>query len=118
MCRSVDVLTSDAAYHSVRTGVSPPPWSARPSPSVLAALFSHLARPSLCPVLCRRVFLMYRLAVSASSMICGGGIICGVRLRRRPTYAFSVEPPDGSIEDRGERNPRQVGEEQHGSQTA
>jgi hypothetical protein len=37
MCRSVDVLTSDAAYHSVRTGVSPPPWSARPSPSVLAA---------------------------------------------------------------------------------
>jgi len=47
MCRSVDVLTSDAAYHSVRTGVSPPPWSARPSPSVLAAPFSHLARPSL-----------------------------------------------------------------------
>ena len=49
---------------------------------------------------------------------CGGGMICGIRLRRRPTYAFSVEPPDGSIEDRGERNPRQVGEEQHGSQTA
>src|SRR5215204_1602896 len=53
-----------------------------------------------------------------ASPLCGGGIICGVRLRRRPTYAFSVEPPDGSIEDRGERNPRQVGEEQHGSQTA
>jgi hypothetical protein len=66
MCRSVDVLTSDsdAAYHSVRTGVSPPPWSARPPPLVLAALFSHLARPSLCPGPILQGVLMYTRTTS------------------------------------------------------
>jgi hypothetical protein len=35
-----------------RSGVSPPPWSTRPPPTILAALFSHILMqrgPSLCP---------------------------------------------------------------------
>ena len=35
ICRSADVPTSEAAYRSVRTGVSPPPLECTPVPSLL-----------------------------------------------------------------------------------
>ena len=38
ICRSADVPTSEAAYRSVRTGVSPPPLERTPVPSLLLLL--------------------------------------------------------------------------------
>jgi hypothetical protein len=35
-------LSLGATYSRPKGGASPPPWSTRPSPSLLAALFSHI----------------------------------------------------------------------------